>query len=300
MPAAPLPTVGTGATGWFQSGMVAGVVNRLNLFGQWINLITQFGTGNGILTGLDLVAGPGLQVQITPGVALGGLPSEWVSTGASGPCQWNIGPGSVALDNSLTYFWLGTSGGLIATGSTAIPPGGLLFLGTVTAASGAVTNIDYSGRITATGCIRSRQLADIGPPTDAPPQTGLVTITPNGRFWFDGAVHQRLINPTAQNPRSFAVKTGLSTYAITAIDPELLWFVPAAVDCVVTLPDPSTLTPGFQVKIVHAGTGENVVIKSPAGATLASLAPGQAAIAAPIPGPSALPNWPSSLTVTAS
>lgn len=143
--------------------------------------------GWGICWGLDITYTSGLSITVTAGQAM-----------IDGPT-----PGSpVAVTKAVTdniaraYLWQNQSGTIPnpINNSQTPPAGATAYLGSVKTVSGAVTEIDYSGRVLMLrGGLLWRRTGDTGAPLDTPPAgLALLTRTQSGLYLWDSVAHQQL------------------------------------------------------------------------------------------------------------
>lgn len=291
--------IGAGASGPFSTGMTVGVSQTLNQQAAALKLLQQMGGGGyGVVSGLDLSSVSGLNVGLSAGIAYLDGPLELVGASPFGPLQVLLPTPLTLPDSSVSFVWLTAVGGLVSAITTATPPMAKLFLGTVTTSGGAITGIDYSGRVSLKGGWFSRQTADALVPTDAPPAP-LLTKTLFGNFLWDGLSHKALIDPTAQAITPFRVQTLSADYTVLPTDPNILVLNPGGSNRNITLPDPSTLTPGhsFTIQNPDGATG-NLVIKNIGGSTLATVSAAYQASCSVIISSSGSAILPVSLAVT--
>lgn len=146
----------------------AAAIDALGQIGAGAYAVRQ-GTG-------ELTAGAGLTLNVS---ALAILVDGPVAVAAQ----------TLALtDGADNHIWALRTGVVAKqTGSLLPPTGGLVYLGTVTTAAGAITAIDYSGRLEFRGSGLYRRTADAGAPGDTPPASLLfVNRTAGGRYMWDG------------------------------------------------------------------------------------------------------------------
>lgn len=185
------------------SSLASGAAGAQSLTTRWnknatrLDLTARYGGGAyAVLHGLELTAGSGLTLNISAGqAALDGLSEVPTATTLS------------LVDNVLNRVWISRAGTLnkvtSASASPLAPPDGAVpwtFLGTVPCAGGAITGIDYSGRLDLRqGNLAFRQTADLGEPGDAPPAgVRFFTITEGGLYLWDGAAYRWLDANTAE------------------------------------------------------------------------------------------------------
>jgi hypothetical protein len=108
--------------------------------------------------------------------------------------------GTVGLtDNVYNWIYLLQNGTLTKTSSAtdtppAAPSSTCVFLGRVTVASGAITQIDGSGVLYFRGGSLCRQTGDATVPGDTPPSLLILTQTLAGRYLWDGSAYVALRN----------------------------------------------------------------------------------------------------------
>ena len=184
-----------------------------------LDLTGRYGGGiYGAAFGLDLTIGTGLSVITTPGQAMIDGPitiADEISTGV--------------LDNARSFLWLDQDG-VIAPyimpddgSEMEVPDIAAFLLGSVLAENGAITEVDYSGRMELRGGVGFRRTGDIGTPTDTPPSSiQFWTRTQGGLYWWDGSKYWEL-NSSGFPPDS--VKTVEGTMQIALAPGEFAEFV---------------------------------------------------------------------------
>ena len=240
-----------------------GYASGLNQMFAALNVTGQIGAcGYGIVTGIDVVAvaTPGLNVYVTPGIALVGQPLELVSSVGMTPLfyQQAVPSAKLLADNSVNYVWLTQTGKVTSSVSTTPPASAVILLAIVTCASGSITNIDYSNRPGMQGAAVTRQTADIGPPTDAPP-AGLpvITLTTTGKYQWNGVAHTNLAFPTN-------VQTVTTTLNLTPLSSRNQLLTPSGASQIVVLPALATLEAGaaFQITNFAPSGGHNFQVQA--------------------------------------
>lgn len=139
-------------------------------------------TMTGVVSGLTLSAGVGLNIAVADGVGLCG-----------GVLEGKTLPALTLPSSTSAWVWLKTDGTLTyTTGTTALATPGLM-LGRVTTDASAVTAIDYSGVLYILGGMMWRTTGDAGAPGDSPAATTrLWTKTAGGTYLWNGAAHVAL------------------------------------------------------------------------------------------------------------
>ena len=273
---APAPssfTLGNGSSGYFptNAGASSSLMNQIQAA---LNLLGQ-GPGGGYYTfyGLDLSSPSGLNVAVSAGLAWIGFPVEL--TGSTPLGLQKAIPGTYTLaNNTVNFVWLTNIGTLIAGTTTTPPSGGLLYLGAVTTASGAVTGIDYSARCYINGSFITRTTADTVAPGDTPSaNVQVMTITANGNYLWDGISHKRLVDPAGQLYTPYTVKSVSASFSIPANGPNLYVLTPTTTGITVTLPAATALTPGHTFTIQNTGT-HSLSLNNSSGSTLCTITAG--------------------------
>lgn len=180
----PTPVVGTAVS----TGTAAAIslVDLLNADQVRGNLLGRYGGGGyAVWQGLELSDGGGLTLNISAGQA-----------GADGPAEVQNATTLELTDNVTNRVWLSRGGAIqavtSASGTPLAPPDAAtqwVFLGAVVTSGGAITSIDYSGRVQqGQGNILWRRTADTGEPSDTPPSTvRLLTKTAGGTYLWTSA-----------------------------------------------------------------------------------------------------------------
>lgn len=165
----------------FAGGETSGAVTMLNEISARADIAGAVG-GGGIYcvqTGCEVTVSSGLTIAVSAGKFCGD------------------GEGQVdALTQAMTnnvYNWVYVlqSGTLtVATAATdtvpSIPAGAKAFLARVLTAAGAITEIDYSGRLESKGGAVWRKTYDAGVPSDTPPSTvRFISESRNGLYYWD-------------------------------------------------------------------------------------------------------------------
>jgi hypothetical protein len=175
-PATGIPLVSTPAP---LGGSGATLRDILNSWPVRIDLLSRFGGGGrAVLSGLELSDGGGLVATVGAGQA-----------GIDGIVTLAASANKALVDDTRNHIWISSSRTLtVVTGSLLPPAGSQCYLGSVVTADGAVTSIDYSGRMTLVGGLLERQTADAGVPGDTPPAgVRCLTKTAGGIYLWDGA-----------------------------------------------------------------------------------------------------------------
>lgn len=199
------PTVAAALAG----GETDELLTRFNDNAEQLDITGQLGGGGyAVGIGLELTDGGGQLLAVSAGVAL-----------ADGARQ--IAATTQALGNNVwTWVYVNNAGTLVlathtaATPVPAIPAGAKVFLGRVKTLAGAITEIDYSGRLQHYRDGLKRKTNDAGPPTDTPP-AGIM-------FWAETATG--LYRWTGTAYASLAGGDGLVPDLITAAEYQ---FVPS-------------------------------------------------------------------------
>lgn len=253
----------------------AGTSLRFNQVAAAVKLLCEYGGGGyGILSGCDLSDGGGLNVAVSAGILVGDGILELTGGTPAGaaPVTQVATPGVYTLaDGATNYVWLTSSGALVSSTSLAYPTGAKWFLGTVTTVAGAITTIDYSGRISLSGGRFTRQTANIGAPDDSPDASlSLVTQTTTGRYRWSGSLHEFMAPP----PNKQTLSADLTLTALSALNHFL---VASGANRTVLLPALSALPHGRTYWIMNYGATNNILVKDATGATTyCTLTPGQA------------------------
>jgi hypothetical protein len=279
------PTIGNGSnTSGLQypyapmyQGQSPGVSNLVNQLAKWLMTACQAGAvgSYGVVSGLALSAGSGLNVVMATGIALLDGIVEIVASGAQVPYQANAPVPYGLPDASTSYLFLTqdpTTGavGIVYSATLAFPANAKIFLGTVVTAAGAISTIDASNVPTVIGGKVTRQTADIGAPTDAPPQMHLETLTTTGVYSWNGTAHVR-----QEPPPNVQALSG--TLTLTPLSSRTQLLDPNGSDRIVELPALTGLVPGDIITIWNQGTAHNLTIQNSAGGAVgggASLTPG--------------------------
>lgn len=182
-----IPTDGTPTqASSITAGATTAGLTAFNVNAEKLDLLGRVGGGAFALapqegsTACELTAGSGLTLNIAAGNFLVDSPGHRAAT-------------TLALTNNVyNWVWLTASGSLVAATSatTALPStpaSARVFLGRVLTAAGAITQIDYSGRLELRGGTLYRRTADAGMPTDTPPAScQILTRTAGGLYLWDG------------------------------------------------------------------------------------------------------------------
>lgn len=289
-------SVGNGTGGPFTVGMTQGLAALLNQMATKVQILAQVGGGgSGVINGLELSAGTGLQLQISVGTAYA---SDIISTSSSV---------TVVLPDAspMIFVWL-TGSGTIAWNQdhTTPPSGGLVFLGTVATATGVIVSIDNSGRVAIYDGQRWRSTNDLIAPVDAPPASiRIFTQTQFGVFFWNGAFHVPMMDLSHQrldSTRSLSLQADLT---LVLNDANGQWLIANGGARNVILPPIANLNPGHWFEIVNAGNktngsqNYNLTLKDSLGNVISTIAPGESASAKPIPGSNGVGSvWPATIT----
>lgn len=153
-------------------------VNDFNRNAAYLDILSQSGSGMiAIISGLELIDGGGLTVDVSEGTALiGGL------------IQLPGGDSIVVADNTDNFIWLKQDNSLESVnGSTTPPAGAVCYLGCVTTLTGAITVIDFSGVVYNYSGVPFRETGDTGEPADTPPVNWIgVTKTTGVVYQWNG------------------------------------------------------------------------------------------------------------------
>lgn len=255
----PSPVVGTAlATGPAGAGGLVTLINADQVRG---NLLGRYGGGGyAVWHGLELTDGGGLEVDISTGQA-----------GIDGPAEVRVATSLALTDNVTNRVWISRAGVLnkvtSASGTPLAPPDAStqwVFLGAVVTSGGAITSIDYSGRIQQDqGGVLWRRTADNGVPGDTPPSTvRLFTRTKSGLYFWDGVEYFRVRKPGK-------LTKALSDANTTLTDAEALYEV---------LTFTGTLSTGRDV-VLPNWDGEQRTVKNGADQTLTFKVSGQTGVA---------------------
>ena len=290
--------IGNGATGLYATGAPVQAA-YLNQGDATTKFLSGVGVGGyGIVSGLDISSPSGLNIVLSAGIALLDRPTEFVASSPTGH-QVLLPTGYTLANNATNYVWLTTGGGIVASTTMSATPG-LLFIGTVTTAAGVVTVIDYSGRVSVSGPDFVRTTADKFAPVDAPPAGVRVrTLTASGQYFFDGTSHKALVDPAKQMYRPYLAATLAADYVIGVTSPNLLVLNPGGSARNVTLPDPTTVTPGHYWVVQNpSGATGNLTLKNFAGSAISTITPGQSAMVSVSVSSSGVNAYPSAVTAS--
>jgi hypothetical protein len=154
------------------------------------------------VSGLDLSDGGGLTVLIGAGQAL-----------IDGAVTLDVADDADLADDTRNHVWLGQAGDPVVTTDLLAPAGVKAYLGSVITAGGAITGIDYSGRVTLHG-LALRRTADLAMPLDTPPAgCYFLTAAPSGLWVWDGAGYWLLSSVLAAQKSVIAVGETMSVPA---------------------------------------------------------------------------------------
>lgn len=157
-----------------------------------LDQVGRYGGGHAhcVKAGLDLSDGGGLTLDISAGIiGIDGSPYKAATT--------------QALTNAAqNYLWVSITGAVtVQLNTTTAPAGRQVYLGRVTTAGGAITAIDYSGRLELRGGTLYRRTADTGTPGDSPPAScQILTQTVDGTYLWDGGQYVRVGGGGGQAP----------------------------------------------------------------------------------------------------
>lgn len=185
--ARPVATLGdiTNAVPSVSTTFVAGdtlEASDLNQIGARNDLAGALG-GGGIYcvqTGLEVTISSGITISVSAGKFVG-----------DGECELSTATTLALTNNVYNWVYINNSGGLVAATSAtttvpAVPSGGKAFLARVLTAAGAITEIDYSGRLESKGGAVWRKTYDAGVPSDTPPSTvRFISESRNGLYYWD-------------------------------------------------------------------------------------------------------------------
>lgn len=168
-------TVVTTGAGSYGSGSLS---IPFNGNGVLIDQVGRYGGGiaHCVKAGLELSDGGGLVANISEGII-------GIDAGVHKDAT------TQALTNAAeNYLWISITGAVtVQVGTTTPPAGRHVYLGRVTTAGGAITAIDYSGRLELRGGTLYRRTADTGKPGDTPPSgVTIFTRTLGGVWIWDG------------------------------------------------------------------------------------------------------------------
>jgi hypothetical protein len=138
--------------------------------------------GPGVLTGLVISAGTGLNVSITAGAAVfDGV--FWLAATTTY---------SVPASQAAVYLWISSAGAISHTLTTTAPTGRYVYLGQVVTSGSAVTSVDRNGVLTVTPMGIERTLA--ATPSDTLP-TGyrVYTWVSTALYLWNGTAHRQLL-----------------------------------------------------------------------------------------------------------
>lgn len=157
-----------------------------NYNAAYLDVLGSYGGSkiNGIVHGLTLSDGGGLEVDIAIGGAIIGAVVQ-VPTALS----------AVLTDNSDNWIWLLQTGAIEVKTTTSAPATPACLLGLVVTSGGVVTTVDVDGAVSLRG-IPYRKTADLAYPTDTP-NSGicLITETAGGTYLWDGTDYKELHSP---------------------------------------------------------------------------------------------------------
>ncbi|MGV3616093.1 MAG: hypothetical protein ACO1SV_12225 [Fimbriimonas sp.] len=224
--------------------------------------------GKGVLSGLELSAGTGLEVEISAGSLLG---LKAVS----------IDLQTFALGASQTrYIWIDEAGAVTSSSDDTDPGGTSVCLGLVTTSGSAVTLITKAGRMETARWVDRVFRVGAGR-LEVDPEAQEVRVL--GRLVVNG----HILRPVADHELD-------ADLDLPASWPNVVWLTPDAPGRKVILPvDPEA---GLDFELHNAGSGD-ILVRDPSDAnTLATLTPGDYTIARPVV-VAGVPEWPASLTV---
>lgn len=178
--------------------------------------------------------------------------------------------------------WLNENGSISAEFNTLTAPGSYCtFLGTVTATSSGISDIDYSGRWTSRAGILYRRTADTGFPQDTPGMP-VLTETAFGTYYWDGVEHRQHNDADAlyftANGAIFGKHTSLSYFSYTgsgtitlgASSSNIQYITPTA-DMSVNMPSSAVINPGMWFECWNnaaTGSGFDISVYSSTGSGL--------------------------------
>jgi hypothetical protein len=201
--APPSPVIGQPSVPFNGMMQAANTATTLNQYAVASDVArVQYGVGGYAVLGNTPSGSGGLQVSVSSGLNIAlsaGLAAldgdyEWIASGnAFGP-QALLDATYTVADNSTNFLWVTLASGVpgIAINTTvgSPPANAKLYLATVTAVSGAITVIDYSGRVEMQGGVPTRITGDLGAPVDTPPSGWRgFTQTVFGLFFWNGTYH---------------------------------------------------------------------------------------------------------------
>jgi len=179
-------------------------VAQFNFNAAYLDVNSQYGGGHmGIVHGLTVSAGSGLQVNIAAGGALIG-----------GVCQLKTSTTAVVTASQTNYVWFKKDKTVEVTLTTTPPAGGAILLGIAITDGSGVTSVDTSGVCYIKGGLVYRETADLAEPLDTPPN-GLLMITKTlaGEYLWSGSGngYKLLLPPLATILPVVADKTETAT-----------------------------------------------------------------------------------------
>lgn len=161
--------------------------DKVNRNAARIDALGQVGAGGpyGVQQGTgELTAGSGLTANISAALVR-----------IDGPLYCDAQ--TYACSSGDNYLWLNASGSVVRSGTTAVPSGGKVYLGRVTASGGGITAIDYSGRAELRSGVLWRQTADEAQPLDTPPEAiCFYALTTAGLYVWDGTDYHAITGGT--------------------------------------------------------------------------------------------------------
>lgn len=221
-----------------------------------IERLSRYAGGRGVLTGLALSIGTGLEVDIADGVILGEK-----ATALTG-----IGPAT--LPASVTrYIWINEGGTILLTATDADPGGTYACLGRATSGASAITSVEENGRV---DLLRYESLREI-------------TVGRHVLFHPKGAVRE--------GHESFTIAAGGSYSINAACCPTNLYAEPGGAGCKVILPTPEF---GMVYRVFNSGAAQPIALRNETDtATIATINAGNNYTARPLPvtGSPGTPTW---------
>lgn len=166
--------------------MFAPASSRMNRNAGAQDLGSRFGSGgHAVCEGLTLAVGTGLQIDIAAGLAMIDGLVELAATSVD--VDPDIAPG---------WVWLTQAGTVVVTAPPAKPVSNCVLLGSFVSDATDVLSVDRSGVVRFVSGLMERETADLDIPTDSPDSAWRgFTVTPTGRWFWDGAHYQLIETP---------------------------------------------------------------------------------------------------------
>lgn len=200
----PTPTTRTSIDAG-SSAAAQGLPTRLNRNAVRDDIQGRYGGGiYAVAWGLQLAAGSGLNLSISAGQAM-----------LDGPVEVRSTQTLALVDNLLSRVWISRSGALAAVTEASAdplaPPTSSVpwaYLGAAQTGGGAITALDYSGRLVLDqGNLALRECRGDGVPDDAPPTTVRFLHRNSAGLWlWDGADYYSLGQSTSSSATAAAAE----------------------------------------------------------------------------------------------